>query len=57
MPDIRADEPEARKTDRLVFGDGEGSARSADGAPRRADAAPWSQNGSRDDHGGRRGAS
>jgi hypothetical protein len=32
MPDIRADEPEARKTDRLVFGDGEGSARSADGA-------------------------
>jgi hypothetical protein len=27
MPAIHADEPEARKLDRLVFGDGEGSAR------------------------------
>ena len=26
MPDIRADEPEAREPERLVFGDGEGSA-------------------------------
>jgi hypothetical protein len=42
MPDIHEDEPKARKPDRLVFGDGEGSARSADrsrgaavdGAPR-----------------------
>jgi hypothetical protein len=51
MPDIHADESEARKPDRLVVGDGEGSARSAD-APRAvvADAAPRSQNGSSDDH-------
>jgi len=31
MPDIREDEPEARKADRLVSGDGDGSALSADG--------------------------
>jgi hypothetical protein len=30
MPAIHADEPQARKLDRLEFGDGEGSARSAD---------------------------
>jgi len=41
MPDIRADEPEAREPERLVFGDGEGSARSADRSRGAAvDAAP-----------------
>jgi hypothetical protein len=29
MPDIRAGEPEARELERLVLGDGEGSATSA----------------------------
>jgi hypothetical protein len=33
MPDIRADEPEAREPERPVLGDGEGSAPSADGTP------------------------
>jgi len=61
MPDIRADEPEAREPERLVFGDGEGSAPSLGTAraarvrrDSRAGRAQGSRRGGHRSHAGRR---